>query len=247
MKIAPLLLLALIVFLPSMQAQQPPAGAGYKLVWSDDFNGTSLDEARWQYRTDTKFLSTQLPKNVKVENGYLVISLLKEKTANKEYTGGGVISRQSFRYGYYEASFKVVTGWGWHSSFWLMNYNNKNTQGDKTTLELDVIENYSVDLSSYTVNSIRWSPPHRDFGWKRVKSPDLSKDFHTFGCEYQPDVVRYFLDGKLVQTVDTTGMPQGNMNIWLTSIAEAQGPSKDVDDSVLPGKMIVDWVRFYSR
>jgi beta-glucanase (GH16 family) len=193
-------------------------------------------------------LSAQLPENVSVRDGKLVIALQKsESGAKSPYTGGGVISRNAFRYGFYEARLKIEAGSGWHSSFWMMGYNGADTRGNKTTLELDAIENKSKSMFHYRVNTHRWQGTHQAMGGKSVETPNLSKDFHTFGCEYQPDVVRYFFDDKLVTEVDLHGQPQGDMNIWLTSIAEAMGSTNGVDDSVLPGRMLVDWVRFYTR
>ncbi len=246
MKFAKFLFLAIPLLAPSVFAQ-PPAGAGYKLAWSDDFNGKSLDSKKWEYRHDSKLLSTQTPNNVSVKDGMLVIALRKEEKDGKPYTGGGIISRKVFQYGYYEARLKIATGNGWHSSFWMMRYNGKDTFGDQRTVELDIIENQSNSLFSYGLNTHRWTPPHIAVGHKDVETPDLSKDFHTFGCEYAPNVVRYFFDGKLVETVDWTGQPQGDGNIWLASIAEALGPNHNVDDSALPGAMYVDWVRFYKK
>jgi len=247
MKITSILLLGATIAAHGLLAQGPPAGSGYKLAFSDEFNGSALDETKWEYRTDSKLLSTQTPKNVTVENGNLVIALRKQSAAGKDYTGGGIITRKTFLYGYYEARFKLEVGSGWHSSFWMMRYNGADTSGDQRTLELDVVENQSYDLSSYRVTTHRWSPPHIAVGGTKVDTPDLSKNYHIFGCDYAPDLIRYYLDGKLVKTVDWKGMPQGDVNIWLTSIAEAMGPAHGVDDSALPGKMLVDWVRFYSK
>src|SRR5207245_163122 len=98
-------LLALLIFagLSPLLAQGPLQGADYKLTWSDDFNGEKLDQTKWEYRTDSKLLSTQTPSNVTVNGGYLTIALRKEEVSGKAYSGGGVISRKAFRYGYYEA------------------------------------------------------------------------------------------------------------------------------------------------
>jgi beta-glucanase (GH16 family) len=243
---------AAFLFFSSLSASQlfaygPPKAAGLKLTWSDEFKGDKVDETKWEYRTDSKLLSTQNPGSVTVKGGYLSIALKKEESKGKPYTGGGVISRGAFHYGYYETRLKIDAGNGWHSSFWMQRYNGKDTLGDKATLEMDVIENQSLNLKSYGVNTHRWEGSHISAGHKDVETPDLSKDFHIFGCEYAPDVIHYYFDGKLVQTVNWHGQPQGDVNIWLTSIAEAMGPSHNVDDSALPGKMLVDWVRFYSR
>ena len=84
-----------------MALAAPPAG--YRLAWQDDFDGTTLDTAKWQYRTDTRYWSTQLPANVSVSNGLLNLHLKKETVGTVNYTAGGVISRNLVRYGYSEA------------------------------------------------------------------------------------------------------------------------------------------------
>ena len=92
----------------------PPAG--YKLRWLDTFDGASLDLSNWMYRTDVKASSSQTPDNVRVEGGNLVISMRKQEDRGKQYTGGGVISREHFHYGYFEARAKLFGGAGWHES-----------------------------------------------------------------------------------------------------------------------------------
>jgi beta-glucanase (GH16 family) len=233
--------------LPALSLAQLPKSIHepYKLVWSDDFTGTSLDITKWDYRTGKRLLSVQRPENVSVEGGNLVISLLSGP--DHTYTAGGVISRASFRYGYYEARVKILAGNGWHSSFWMMRTKGPGPGLDDATIELDAMENTSNNLHSYSVNVHRWAPPHRQQGSFNVKTTDLSKSFHVIGCEYSPGLVRYYLDGKLVDTVPWAGEPQGNVNVWLTSVAEAMGPQHNVDDAATPGKMLVDWVRVYAK
>lgn len=234
---------ALAVALPAFGA--PPEG--YKLAWADEFNGTQVDTARWAYRTDSKLWSTQLPTNVQVADGNLVLVLKKETAAGKSYTGGGVISRQAFSYGYYESRFKIEAGKGWHSSFWLMAHDGQGGTGTaKAALELDIIENDSIDVTSYGTTTHKWSTPHLALGHKEIHTSPLSA-YHVFGCEYTRQEVRYFLDGKLVQSVEVSALPQGDLNIWLTSIAANLGHTDMVDDSRLPGHVYYDYVRFYTK
>jgi hypothetical protein len=217
---------------------------GHRLVWQDEFDGSSLDPVKWQYRTDTRFWSTQLPQNVSVADGMLKLHLRKETVNGVNYTAGGVISRALFRYGYYEARMKVPPGSGWHTSFWMMKYNRPAT--DTVAIELDVIENDSVTPLKYGVNVHRHLPtPHITFGNKFITTPSLSADYHIFGCEFTPTTIRYYFDGTLVQTVDATQLPHNDMNIWLTSIAAPLGGTTAVDDSQLPALALFDYVRFY--
>jgi len=221
----------------------------YQLAWSDEFDGSALDTNKWDFRTDNRMWSRQKPGNVSVRDGCLVLSAKKEEADDLHYTGAGIISKQVFRYGYYEARFKVPPGAGWHTSFWMMKHNGQGGTGpSESAQELDVCENDSVHLDSYGVNIHKWNPqPHIQVGTKRIQTPDLSKDFHVFGCEFTPTAVRYFFDGRQVQAVDVTGFAHGDQNIWLTTIASNLGGTKAVDDTKLPAVAEYDYVRFYAK
>lgn len=231
----------------SVVRAEPPAG--YKLSWSDEFDGDKVDLAKWIYRTDSKHWSTQKPENVEVRGGTLQLNVRKEKAGDKQYTGAGLISKQLFKHGYYEAKFKVPAGAGWHTSFWMMKHNDTGGTNPKTAKqELDVCENDSANLTHYGVNVHKWNPaPHASFGGKMVKTPDLSADFHVWGCEYTPSSATYYFDGKVVQTVDISKYNFGDQNIWLTTIASHLGKTKKVDDSKLPSAAVYDYVRFYEK
>lgn len=230
----------------------------YQLAWADEFEGRALDRERWDYRTDRKHWSAQKPENIEVSGGTLKLHLRKEDAGDKRYTGGGVISKAAFRYGFYEARLKVPPGAGWHTSFWMMRHGGKGGTGPNgARQEIDVIENDSIRKTSYGVNVHRWGDGHVAFGGRSVRTPDLSADFHVFGCEFTPTTVKFFFDGRLVQTVDVTravkrdgttlAFPHGDQNVWLTSIASHLGGTKAVDDALLPAVAEFDYVRFFSR
>lgn len=217
---------------------------GYKLTWSDEFNGSSLDKIKWNYRTGVRLQSRQLPSNVSVSNGFLQIHLKKEKSGGKNYTAGGVISKTAFKFGYYEARMKTPTGSGWHTSFWMMP-NGRDPYA--SSVELDAIENDSREPTGYRVNTHQWFPkPHKTVGGKHIKTPPLNIRYHVFGCEYTPTAIRYFFDGKLVQTVDIAQLKLGEVNIWLTSIA-FPGRNQTVDETKLPDVAKFDYIRFFTN
>ncbi|MDX6766463.1 MAG: glycoside hydrolase family 16 protein [Candidatus Methylacidiphilales bacterium] len=248
-----------LVGLPAMFPLALPAAPpdGSRLVWSDEFDGTVLDRAKWVFRTDSKHWSTQKPENVTVEGGVLKLHLKKESSGNMSYTGGGIISRKAFQYGYYEARLKIPPGGGWHTSFWMMAHNGSGGTGPGAAhQELDVIENDSIHKTSYGVNIHRWKGEHIYFGGRTVTTPDLSARFHVFGCLFTPTTVRYDFEGKAVQTVDVAnpvrkdGTPfvfeHGPQHVWLTSIASHLGGTKQVDDAALPSVAEFDYVRVYA-
>jgi beta-glucanase (GH16 family) len=218
--------------------------ADYTLAWSDEFNGTTLDTAKWMYRTDNKGWSTQQADNVSVANGCLNIAVKAEKTAKQKFTGGGVISKEDFQYGYYEARFKVPPGSGWHTSFWTMAYNNANTK-PMGTQEIDICEQDSVKTTKYSAGVIAWGDHGKGLGRKYVKTPDLAADFQVWGCEFTPTVVNFYFDGQLTHSTDATKFKQGPQKIWLTCIAIGLGGTTSVDTKNLPSAAEFDYVRFF--
>jgi beta-glucanase (GH16 family) len=238
--------LALTLACVAVQAEPPH---GYFLAWSDEFEGTELDTTRWVYRTDSKHGSTQKADNVSLADGRLRLAVRKEPAGDKDYTGAGVISAQAFQYGYYEARFKVPPGAGWHTSFWMMKHDGSGgTNPPATAQELDVCENDSLRLTRYQVNVHQWNPPPRvGWGHKRIATPDLSQDFHVWGCEFTPTTARFSFGGKWVQTVDVSRFAHSGQHIWLTVIASHLGGNKAVDDSRLPAAAQFDYVRFYEK
>jgi beta-glucanase (GH16 family) len=220
---------------------------GYKLTWSDEFNGGSLDTDKWVCRTDSKMWSTQLPQNISVSNGCLNIALKKEKAQGKSYTGGGIISRQAFEYGYYEASFKIPPGSGWHTSFWFAPSNGKGNAAKKVVLEIDFCEQDSVGQKAYSAGVISWDQRGKGYGREYVHTPNLHDGFHVWGCEFTPEAVKFFFDGRLTHQTDATKFHPGMGSIWLTCIASQLGSTWGVDGKKLPAVAQFDYVRFYTK
>ena len=220
-------------------AAEAPHLAAYRLAWADEFDGDAVDASQWNFRTGPAWWSTQQRQNVSVSGGVMRIALRKEAAQGKGYTAGGLISRREFRYGYYEARFRCPPGAGWHTSFWLMS-----TRGAQQ--EIDICENDSIDPRRYTVNTHRYQPVHTSVGFQAVDTPDLSADFHTWGCEFTPQKVTYYFEGKPVASFAVDQMAHNDHSIWLTSLAASLGGTKQVDDARLPAAAEYDYVRFFT-
>ena len=233
------------------------ASQGYQLAFSDEFNGTTLDEAKWNYRIDSKGNSTQLPANVTVSDGCLHVAVKKESAGGKPYTAGGIISKAEFMHGYYEARFKIPAGKGWHTSFYTEHYDGKDTQKTPGREEIDICEqdsssgkawgdNYTLHDwgSKLTPKGVEIPAPKLPAGHAKPNIPqgDLH-DFHIWGMEFTPTVVNFYFDGQLRGSVDATLFKHTPMSIFLTSIAWGGPP----DDSKLPSEAQFDYVRFFTK
>jgi beta-glucanase (GH16 family) len=268
-RIIALLLLALAAGSLTLQAAPPP---GYTLVWSDEFNGAALDTNVWHYRTGARLLSFQKPENVTVTNGLLRLALKKEPAGKLNYTAGGVISKREFTYGFYEARFRCPRGAGWHTAFWTMHYQDAGARagadfaqlveqgkagGAVRAQEIDICEQDAVNTRSYSAGVIDWSgrggKKSVNFGRQYFyvlhdEVPDFAADFHVWACEFTPQVVKFFLDGKLTHQTDATKFPHGPQSVWLTCVGALWGkpkPPQAMDDSAMPAFADFDWVRVY--
>ena len=127
-------------------ANSPYVPARYRLVWSDEFEGNSLNASNWTPATgawgdNMQMVYKDQPRNLYVKDGSLHLVAYYEKGGVKtnvcggqkvktgknciqtrRYTSAMLRSRdkQHFKYGYYEARIKLPKGHSSWSSFWLL-------------------------------------------------------------------------------------------------------------------------------
>jgi beta-glucanase (GH16 family) len=232
----------------------PPAG--YELVFSDEFNGDTIDTEKWGFRLESKMLSTQQRENISVKDGNLEIALRKESVRGKDYTGGGVISRETFVYGYYEARFKTPPAEGWHTAFWAMRKNFPDQPpGPPALLELDFCEQDGGDPHFFSFGVINQSRYHQKKNrqswnagrWVIEDAPDTSASFNVWSCEFTPEVTRFYFNGKLTKELSSAGFPHDAMSVWFSVIASKLKGDRWVDESKLPNAVLCDYVRVYQH
>ena len=241
----------------------------YKLVWSDEFDGTALDETVWSYNTggsgwgnNEKQYYTSRPENIRVKNGMLEIEALKEKYENNEYTSARIMSKnkKTFTYGKMEARIKFPGGGGTWPAFWMMG----NTGNWPNCGEIDIIEHIgSQDTrASFALHTVMKNGTKGN-NWAKTHFFDypLSADFHTYGIEWAQeekegkDVIRFFVDD--VQYAEVWEEQIDNNDYWpfnkpfffIINLAIGGNMGGTVDDAIFNQQriMYVDWVRVWQR
>ena len=114
------------------------AGSDYKLVWSDEFNGTALNTDNWTYDlgnggsnagwgNNEKEYYTNRTDNVYVSDGTLKITALEQKFNRYNYTSGRIktAGKQTFKYGRMEARIKLPSLNGVWPAFWMLGVDQK--------------------------------------------------------------------------------------------------------------------------
>ncbi len=207
------------------------AQTGYKLVWSDEFDGNTIDPNRWRIDTgngpnNDGFGSwsleycTDRPDNVFVSNGSMVIRAVKEEYSGSHFTSGLVTTKGkfAFKYGRVEARIKLPSGYGIWPGFCMFgddqfdHTSSNNGISWPATGEIDIMEMRGGD--SGDSNRTIMGTVHFGYDmstWKyefnSVKLPgtaNFSDDFHIFGIIWDSEKIIFQLDGMDYYTNYTT-------------------------------------------
>jgi beta-glucanase (GH16 family) len=148
--LTPILLLGLLVAPaqpaePDDQLPTAPEGKTWTLVWHDEFDGTKLDESKWDVPNNRRRDGWWSPKAVSLDDGHLAISTLKD---GDRYLDACVRTRGKFEHahGYYVARIKLQEQPGHWSAFWLYNSSvGKVGNEGRDGTEIDIMEKPWLD------------------------------------------------------------------------------------------------------
>jgi beta-glucanase (GH16 family) len=224
---------------------KPPEAKAWKLVWHDEFEGTKLDETKWETPPDGKRRDAWwMRKAVSLDDeGHLAISTLKE---GDKYIDGCVRTRGKFEhaFGYYVARIQLQKQLGHWSAFWLYNASvGKVGNEGRDGTEIDIMEKPWLDQRiNYALHWDGYGKAHKSEG-KVVKVPGVMEGFHTFGLLWLPDQYVFYVDGKEMWRTKAGGVCQVPLYIKLSDEVGKWGG--DITKAKLPDKFLVDYVRVY--
>ena len=236
------------VWEPALVLASPPA-PDYELLFADEFNGSTHNASNWAPRTGprtgTGIDGLNLERNLSFADGHLIITARQEVIDGKPaHTGGGLISRHRFGYGYYEVrSRPFMEGRGVHTAFWQrgMGGPENNSIFEIDSHEIDSTQkiacnNLYVDVSTKGYMELAW--PHR--GQVPLHLP--ADGWWIDAYEYTPDGVIFYDDGVQVARADFPDLVAAQ-NVWLTAL---NGVGR-VDAAKQPGETRFDYFRYYAR
>lgn len=193
----------------------------WKLVWSDEFNGSAIDTTKWDFDIDNGFYTSdtrqwvsgwgndelqhysRAPENAFVKDGMLHIRAMKESLLSG-YTSARLKTRDRFgnslfckRYGRFEFRVKLPLGKGLFPAIWLLPQDDVYGTWPASG-EIDIIEaegQKSNQILSAIHYGSRW--PANRFVRKDYIFPDheIISDFHVYALEWEPGEIRWYVDG----------------------------------------------------
>lgn len=245
------------------------------LIWSDEFDGTELNSSNWgfeygfkrgmemQYYTDSK-------KNVRVEDGRLIIQANREVVPNKDYIPGSESWHTKREYAYYtsgcvithkkhswlykriEVRAKIPTGRGTWPAIWLLGENIDEVSWPACG-EIDIMESVGFEKHrAYctTHKPDRYSELNNTFAGI-IEDVNLESEYHTYAVEWDDQEVRFYYDD------DNTPYhtQQRNGELWPfdkpmylllnLAIGGGWGGQHGIDNTIFPQQYLIDWVRVY--
>jgi hypothetical protein len=246
-----------------------PGKNAYELVYQDEFNNKRINTTDWYYRHSSgpRLGGYNQKKNVSVTTedgiGMLKIAYTKEDLFNNGKlvpVGGGIISRTTFGYGYYETRIKFYDKTrGFHQSFWNYGISDKeDAKNDRAPWSNKAIELDGIELdSAFDTAWVNWhwhikGAKQTKKGSKEQRRVDAYIDTDKWvvvGFEWLPNEVIYYIDGveryrHKYKPGDSRYTPS---EIWLTGL----GNTADfLGGEGFPKKgaaMRVDYFRFYTK
>lgn len=226
----------------------------YKLIWSDEFNGTSIDASKWNMEPGNLHVNGEeeyyQASNASISNGNPVITAKKEAVDGQPYTSARMNTQNKFSvlYGRIEARIKIPLGAGMWPAFWMLG-NNINTVSWPTCGEMDIMEHIDSDSTIY--GTMHWNVNgHVQYGQTTIISNPT--DYHIYAIEWNASSINWYVDN----TLYATGNIENNINgtnafhlpffIILNLAVGGSFPGLTVDGSKLPANMYVDYVRVYT-
>jgi beta-glucanase (GH16 family) len=252
----------------------PAAASGWNLVWSDEFSGpdgSAPDASKWTYDLGGKGWGnselecyTNRLQNADIQGGNLVITAQKEIFACSDgvassYTSARLKTQGLFSqaYGRFEARIKIPAGQGMWPAFWMLG-NDITSVGWPKSGEIDIMENIGKEPATVhgslhgPSTTSRTSDTTAPFSLPPGQS--LADNFHLYAVEWEPRVIRFYVDTSLYATFTQSQWPSGGswafdhpFFILLNLAVGGTWPGSPDSTTQFPQQMLVDYLRVYTK
>lgn len=257
------LLVLLTFLLPSRAFAQCP-----ELIWSDEFDGTSLNLADWNTQIgDGCDIHVDLcgwgnnerqyyrAENALVSDGTLKIIAKLENIGGRAYSSARITTqdKQDFRYGRMEARIKVPAGRGTWPAFWMLPTDEVYGYWPQSG-EIDIME-YVGHHPAEALGTIHFGDPKPNNAYQgrifELLEGEFHENFHDFAVEWEEDEIRWFVDDILYSTKRPSDLggfdwPFDQDFHFILNLAIGGDLGGTVDNSIFPATMEVDYVRVYN-
>lgn len=233
----------------------PPAAdtSTYQLIWSDEFDSTAINTGVWNFETGASGWGNHEQEyyqaaNATVANGNLIIAAKKESVGSNKYTSARMTTqgKKDFLYGKIEARIKMPVGQGFWPAFWMLG-SDINTVNWPSCGETDIMEHINADSIIY--GTMHWdNNGHVQSGNKLASSPSA---YHVYSVEWNTSSIKWYVDSIKYHESSIIGNSTDEFHqpffLLLNLAVGGDWPGQTINESLLPAKMYVDYVRVYQK
>lgn len=240
----------------------PETYAGYTLVWSDEFSGTSVDTEKWVWEeggggwgNNELQYYTNRSENTYMENGNLIIEARKESYNGSDYTSARLITagKYSVQYGRIDIRAILPDARGTWPALWMLG-DNIWSAGWPACGEIDIMELVGYDPNKVHATA-HWGESKDNkgiSGGSYENSEGFSSQYHVYSLVWDNNGLSYLVDDQEIHYVPrnavtgfTYPFDQKFFFIFNIAIGGDWGGLQGIDDSAFPQKMYVDYVRVF--
>ncbi len=244
----------------------------WKLIWQDEFSGKKLNRTKWNVltRETSKHdeLQYYIPDEVYLQSGNLRIQSSKRDYGSQHYTSGRINTKDKLNmiYGRFEIRGKLPVGQGLWPAYWLYPKNRDwimecamqevIANGKESSIpefrpwytEIDIMEYLGHEPKVFYAAFHYYSFKGESKSSSAKYDADFSfaDDFHTYALEWEPDAIRWFIDGKLIHTAKE-GIPHTPHFLILNTAIGGRWPGNPDVTTIFPQYHDIDYVRIYQR
>ena len=228
-----------------------PGEKKWKLVWSDEFDGTELDETKWNYRlyfwgkksptfSEDALVDgnscLRLPlvvrdgvyRSAHLQTGSLTFDLPRDKD-QLGFWPFGTKKPAGFlhKYGYYEIRCRLPRNDGWHAAFWLQAPGIGSHYDPKQCgVEVDIMENYRQHTENKMVCGIGYGGYGKESVWPghfQVPFVETEDGWHTYAVDWSREGYIFYMDGQEVGRQMAPENPVSDVEEFILVSTECHG------------------------
>jgi|GEM_PF-6320915 len=246
----------------------PLAAQDWELVWSDEFDGTSLDANKWSFQTGdgcpdlcgwgNNELQWYQSDNISVSDGLLTITAREEQAGGKNYTSSRIrtINRGDWTYGRFEIRAKMPEGKGLWPALWMLPTDPSIYGVWAASGEIDIVEVLG-DKPEEALGTLHyggsWPDNQKNGATFALPQGSFSDDFHVFAVEWFETEIRWFIDDQQYATITNWSSSGGafpapfdvDFHILMNVAVGGNLPGNPDATTSFPQAMQVDYVRVY--
>jgi len=247
-----------------------PTPEGYTLVWSDEFDGQTINPLIWTFETgdgtayglppgwgnNEKQIYTNDASNASIttHEGNNVLAITALDGGGGQYSSAKLTTNglKSMRFGRVDVRAKVPTGQGIWPAIWMLG-DNRGIVDWPGCGEIDIAEILGKESNKLytTLHYVNGDQKKGELqGMKQRPSGLYSDAFHTYSIDWTPEKITFLLDGNAIhaETIQSD-MKEFLRSFYLILNVAVGGfwPGNPDATTQFPSTMYVDFVRVYSK